>query len=178
MKLFPILVSLSLSCVQADKGECGKVVWGRSYGDVRTDVGPLMFAAYHVVTNEEDFWYDYPNFPGPTNYWLTDDGKTGADARLYMAFACSRTIHGFKIKNTRNTIRNSRGTEAFKIFSGTSGSGPWTEILSNSLPDARNVDPVPTLQFALDSPVTTQYIMFQIESFYAYGGGLQYFSTY
>ena len=50
--------------------------------------------------------------------------------------------------------------------------------MSNNLPDARNVDPVPVLQFNLGSPVTTQYVMFQIDSFYGKSGGLQYFATY
>lgn len=164
--------------LQSGKGECGMMVWGRSYGDEKEDFGPLMWSAYHVVTKEKDFWYQYPAYPSFTNYWLTGNGKTGVDARLFIAFDCTTTIQGFLIKNTHNYVKQSRGTNSFKIFTSTSDSGPWTEILSNSLPDARNVDSVPVLRFPLASPITTQYIMFQIESYFGLGGGLQYFATY
>lgn len=164
--------------------ECGMVVKGRSFGDNNPSqywIDSLMFSAYHVVTDEEDFWYDYethPSEPTSTNYWITDDGMTGQNGRLYMFFACARTIRGFLIKNTHNWDLQDRGTNFFKIFTSSSGSGPWTEILSDNLPDARNVTHVPVLQFPMGSPITTQYVMFQIESHYGHGGGLQYFATY
>ena len=101
------------------------VVYGRSYQDTESRV--LQFEAYHVVTDEQDFWYDFPNYPSYTNYWIVDDGKDGEDARLYIAFACARTIQGFQIKNTHNFDYQDRGTNQFKIFTSTSGSGPWTE---------------------------------------------------
>jgi hypothetical protein len=154
-------------------GDCGMAVSGRSYLDSSI---PLEYSAYHVVTNEQDFWYDFPT--RYSNYWLVDDGKTGEDARLYMVFACPTSISGFRIKNTHNRDSYDRGTNKFKIFTSTSGSGPWTEILSSNLPDARNGSTVPLLQFALGSPITTQYVMFQIDSFYGRSGGLQYFATY
>lgn len=156
------------------------VVSGQSFGDVDTSFGPLFFSAYHVVTNEEDFIFNYPSKNGSSNYWVTANGKTGEDANLYMNFACSITINGFRLKNTHNYDSRDRGTNQFKIFTSTLSSGPWDEILSNNLPDATNVNvtDVPTLQFALGSPVTAQFVKFQITSFYGKGGGLQFLSTY
>ena len=82
------------------------------------------------------------------------------------------------MKITYNSQDNDRGTNKFKIFTSTSRSGPWIEILIGNLPDARNVSTVPVLQFYLAGPLTTQHVMFQIESYYGEGGGLQYFSTF
>ena len=146
------------------------VVSGQSFGDVHADIGPLFFSAYHVVTNEKDF-----QFGNNSNYWVTDDGKTGADSNLYMTFACNITIHGFRIKNTHNYVFQDRGTNQFKILASTSSSGPWTEILANNLPTAINVTDVPTLQFDLGSPITAQFV---ITSFYRKVGGLRFLLTY
>ena len=148
------------------------VVSGRSFGDDGAE-GPLFFSAYHVVTNEEDF-----RLGNNSNYWVTDDGKTGADSNLYMTFSCNITISSFRIKNTHNYDAQDRGTNQFKILASYSSSGPWTEILANNLPTAINVTYVPTLQFDLGSPITAQFVIFQITSFYGYGGGLQFLQTY
>ena len=81
------------------------VVWGPSYGDDASYKdeawGPLMFSAYHVVTNEDDLWYEFDSRPTHTNFWLAHDHRTGVDARLYMTFFCSTTIRGCKLKNTQ-----------------------------------------------------------------------------
>ena len=91
-----------------------------------------------------------------------------------MALSCPTTIRGYRIKNTHNFEAQDRETNKFKIFTSTSCFGPWTEILDNNIPDARNVAPVHVLQF----PVTPQYIMFQIDTYYRNGRGLQYIATY
>ena len=45
------------------------MVWGKSAWDYDDEIaGPLMWSAEHVVTNEEDFWLDFPNSPTATNY--------------------------------------------------------------------------------------------------------------
>merc|ERR1739848_813693 len=114
-----------------------------------------------------------------TNYWLVNNGKTGDRARLYMAFQCSRTIKGFLLKNTHHGERNSRSTKDFTISISDSLDGTWTDILNESLPDARNVSLVPVLNFELENKVDAKVVRFQIDSFYgSWGGGLQYFSTY
>ena len=146
-------------------------VWGDYY---RPDLYPTISIPYNVVTNEEDFSL----IDIPTNYWVTDDGATGDDAQLFMAFQCSRTIKGFRLKNTHNGNANDRGTRDFTISISDKIDGTWTDILSNTLPDARDVSQVPVLNFDLKNEVETQYLRFQVDSYYGRGGGLQYFTSY
>jgi len=154
--------------------ECGMLVFGDFY---RPDVYPTGFIPYHVVTNEEEI---LENVLGEfhSNYWATDNGATGDAAQLFMVFQCSRTIKGFLLKNTHNAYDNDRGTQDFTISISESIDGPWTDILTGTLPDARDVSSVPVLNFDLENEVVTQYLRFQVDTFYGYGGGLQYFSTY
>jgi len=154
--------------------ECGMLVFGDFY---RPDVYPTGFIPYHVVTNEEEI---LENVLGEfhSNYWATDNGATGDAAQLFMVFQCSRTIKGFLLKNTHNAYDNDRGTQDFTISISESIDGPWTDILTGTLPDARNVSPVPVLNFDLENEVETQYLRFQVDTYYGLGGGLQYFSTY
>jgi len=156
------------------EGECAMVVFGDYY---KSDVYPTLFIPYHVVTNEEDFSKEFLG-EWHSNYWVTDDYATGDEAQLFMAFQCSRTIKGFLLKNTHNTVHNNFGTQDFTISISDTIDGPWTDILTGTLPDARNVSPVPVLNFDLENEVETQYLRFQVDSYYGYGGGLQYFSTY
>jgi len=155
------------------EGECAMVVFGDFW---LHDGWSTTFIPYHVVTNEEDFW----EFLGEnvSNYWITGDGATGDDAQLFMAFQCQRTIKGFLLKNTHNTGHNDRGTQNFTISISDTIDGPWTDILTGTLPDARNVSPVPVLNFDLENEVETPYLRFQVDTYYGHGGGLQYFSTY
>jgi len=155
--------------------ECGMLVFGDYY---RPDVYPTGFIPYHVVTNEEEI---LENVLGEfhSNYWATDNGATGDAAQLFMVFQCSRTIKGFLLKNTHNAYDNDRGTQDFTISISESIDGPWTDILTGTLPDARDVSSVPVLNFDLENEVVTQYLRFQVDTYWgAYGGGLQYFSTY
>merc|ERR1711942_15315 len=154
--------------------ECGMLVFGDFY---RPDVFPTTFIPYHVVTNEEDFW-EYLLEENQSNYWLTDNGATGDAANLFMAFQCPRTIKGFLLKNTNNNRLNDRGTQDFTISISDSINGPWTDILTGTLPNAWDVSPVPVLNFPLENEVETKYLRFQVDTYYGLGGGLQYFSTY
>jgi len=156
--------------------ECPMVVFGDFFN--RDNNFPTTFIPYHVVTNEEDFlfWAEIIE-KWQSNYWLTPDGATGDAAQLFMVFQCPRTIKGFLVKNTRN-LNKDRGTKDFTISISDSIDGPWTDILTGTLPDARNVSPVPVLNFDLENEVETQYLRFQVDTFYGQGGGLQYFSTY
>merc|ERR1712002_1220761 len=102
----------------------------------------------------------------------------GAPKELFMAFQCPGTIKGFLLKNTKNWIWNGRGTQDFTISISDSINGPWTDILTGTLPNAWDVSPVPVLNFDLETEVETQYLRFQVDTYYGLGGGLQYFSTY
>jgi len=167
-----------------DPENCGMVIYGNSYGSLNTDndaLGPLVFLALNVVTNEKELRYEVKEnlaSAGPTyaNYWLAENEKKGTDAQLHMSFACTQTITGFQLKNTHNFSWNDRGTENFSIW--ILKSEKWTKVQTGTLPDARNVSPVPLITFKLPSPVTTEKVIFQIDSYYGYGGGLQYFSIY
>jgi len=156
--------------------ECPMVVFGDSFTTNNPDY-ETTYVPYHVVTNEEDFRV-YLLGEHHSNYWLTDNGATGDAAQLFMVFQCPRTIKGFLLKNTHAAYDNDRGTQDFTISISDSIDGPWTDILTGTLPDARNVSPVPVLNFDLENEVETQYLRFQVDTFYGLGGGLQYFSTY
>merc|ERR1712212_625420 len=134
---------------------------------------PFNFIPYHVVTNEEDF-----RVARQTNYWVTSDGKTGEEASLYMRFQCPVTITGVMLQNTHNAGYNDRGTQNFTISIPDQVTGAWTDIMTSSLPDARNVSSVPVFTFQLETQVETSQVRFQVDSFYGRGGGLQYFSTF
>ena len=155
--------------------ECPMVVFGDYYNPDNNF--PTTFIPYHVVTNEEDFW-EYLLEENQSNYWLTGDGASGDAANLFMAFQCPRTIKGFLLKNTNNNGHDDRGTQDFTISISDSIDGPWTDILTGTLPNAWDVSPVPVLNFDLENEVETQYLRFQVNTYYGHGGGLQYFSTY
>ena len=156
------------------------VVWGHSFGDLDPAWGPDMFNASNVLTNEDDIWVDYPNNPSTANYWITDNDKTGKFARLFMSFCCTKSIKGFRIKNTHNGEAQNAGTENFSILTSESQDGPWIPILSGKFSDPRNVDPVPVERFPLTNPIETRFLAFQVDSFYGphSSGGLQYLAVY
>merc|ERR1711973_901214 len=119
-------------------------------------------------------------FPQPGmngNYWLAPDGMQG---EFVLRFDQSRTIDTITIVNSHNL--NDRGTNEFKVYLADSENGPWAEVLHDFLDDPRNtngsVASVPPRVFNLPNPTCGQYVKFQIISWYGFGGGLQYFSTY
>jgi len=136
--------------------ECGMLVFGEYHQPDGWPEG--AFSPYHVVTNEEDFLEE-----NQSNYWLTGDG---ASKELFMAFQCPRTIKGFLLKNTKNWIWNDRGTQDFTISISDSINGPWTDILTGTLPNAWDVSPVPVLNFDLENEVETQYLRFKVDTYY------------
>merc|ERR1719427_1552175 len=138
-----------------------------------------MFKASNVLTNENDIQH-----PRTTNYWLTAHGLAGEFARLFMFFPCNKLVTGFLIKNTHNA---DRGTKSFSIYTSASQDGPYgpygpnapqTVVLTGTLQDARRVDPVPVEVFPLTKAIETRFLAFEVNSFYGYGGGLQYLAVY
>ena len=55
-------------------------------------------------------------------------------------------------------------------------SGPFEELLVSSLPDSRELNPVPTMDFAFPK-TTVRFVRFEIIDFWGNGGGLQYFEV-
>ena len=157
--------------------ECPMVVFGDFWNTDNSDDYETTYVPNNVVTNEEDF-REYLFGEHRSNFWITDNGATGDAAQLFMVFQCPRTIKGFLLKNTHAAYGNDRGTQDFTISISDSIDGPWTDILTGTLPDATNVSPVPVLNFDLENEVETQYLRFQVNTYYGHGGGLQYFSTY
>ena len=162
---------------------CGMVVFGDSYGTTDPVADDLMFQAYHVVTDQTDFWLDAPKMPSSTNYWLAKEGETGNEAALYMYFNCPQIVSGFFLKNTNNanlTNDSNYGTKDFTIWIADSPNNPqWRQLLSGTLPDGANVDPIPTLSFRIKPHhISLQYIKLTVDTFYGQGGGLQYFATF
>ena len=173
-----------------ESGEkCGMAIFGNHYDENdrgHNDYPHDAFIPYHVVTNEEDFLQHVQFAPSTqsnyivySNYWLVDEGKTGDEATFFVAYTCPQNIRGFKLKNTHHHNSHNSGTKDFTISMADSIDGPWSPpILSGTLPDARNVSPVPVLNFDLKIPVTTSFLRFQIDSHYGLSGGLQHFSAY
>merc|ERR1712098_807156 len=73
-----------------------------------------------------------------------------------------------------------RGTKDFKVFLGDNENGPWTEVLSSTLPDPIGIDETiasaPLAVFGIE-PKCAKFVKFKIMTYYGAGGGLQYFST-
>ena len=56
------------------------------------------------------------------------------------------------------------------------GSESWTEILDKTLEDSRKTeDPLQLQWFPLENEVTSQFIKFELLTWWGWGGGLQYF---
>ena len=57
--------------------------------------------------------------------------------------------------------------------------GPWIPILDEELEDSRHLaDPLPLQTFYLTEQTTSQYIKFELLSWWGDGGGLQFFDIW
>ena len=113
------------------------------------------------------------------NYWITPASATGSKAQLVVDLGCEKTVNGFYVRNTHNGKRRNRAMNEFIIFTSSTSSGPWDEVLRESLEDATQAEIEMTVFFPL--PIifyymTVRYVMVQVDSYYGYSGGLQYFS--
>ena len=113
---------------------------------------------------------------GLLNYWLTNAGASGPDARLVLHLGCEKTINGFYVRNTVHGGKRDRGTRDFSIFSGNSPDGPWDLLIKDTLEDPRSSRLEITFFFHTITNITVEFVMFQIDTFYGPCGGLQYFS--
>ena len=60
----------------------------------------------------------------------------------------------------------------------TTGSGPWTEILEKELKDSRrSQDPLPLQTIPLQKKISSQFLKFELISWWGIGGGLLYFDV-
>eukprot|EP00092_Neocalanus_flemingeri_P003868 GFUD01004165.1.p1 GENE.GFUD01004165.1~~GFUD01004165.1.p1 ORF type:complete len:233 (-),score=42.17 GFUD01004165.1:90-788(-) len=153
--------------------DCEMVVLeSRSYGE--DDGRCYYFSGTNVLTNQVE-----SRNKNTSNYWLAPKKGVGKQARLHLFLGCTRTIRGFFIKNTHNAHHKNFGTKTFSIYSSSTHNGPWSNlILTGRLSDVRSVQPAPLETFNLPKPITTKFIIFQIDAYYGSGGGLQYISTF
>ena len=128
------------------------------------------FPAENVLEDSQDFWDD----EDIANYWVTGDGKVGDEAYFIMDLGCISAISRITVKNTHSAHHNDRGTKKFSVFSSNSASGPWNKLLTKTLPDPRNNVPV-NKTFTVRSQ--GQYVKVEVDSFYGWGGGLQFFQV-
>ena len=108
------------------------------------------------------------------NYWLSENNKKGKNARLVLDLGCEKEINGLYIRNTHNSFKHNRGTEGFTLFKANTADGPWEDLKSGVLKEGKDMEVEITEFFSLDEIISTQFIMFQVDSFYGYGGGLHY----
>jgi len=109
---------------------------------------------------------------GTANYWLAPNEKSSVGFILDLIQPTN--IGKIQLVNTHNGIYKDRATREFQVFFSESSRGPWALVLSASLPDSRNVNPVPMSTFNIP-PVSARFVKFNLVSYWGQGGGLQYF---
>ena len=108
------------------------------------------------------------------NYWLAPHQKVGVGFILDLGQPTN--IRTIQLVNTQNGHVKDRGTRGFQVFVSGSPSGPWTSVLSTSLPDSKNYDPVRLSMYNIQ-PISERFVRFNIVSYWGLGGGLQYFNV-
>ena len=133
------------------------------------------------------------NGAGRTNYWLA---KYHSPASFILNLGCILNFDGIRLVNTHNRWAKNKGTKQFKyvinainlfrfcklllsrLFVSTTGSGPWTEILEKELKDSRcSQDPLPLQTIPLEKKISSQFLKFELISWWGIGGGLLYFDV-
>ena len=108
------------------------------------------------------------------SYWLARDRNKGGEFILNLGQIV--TVSNIFIVNTHNGNNRERGTKSFKISLARYW-GTWMEVLTDELPDPRNLDPVPPNKFYI-CPMPVKYVKFELLSYWGdKGGGLQYFTV-
>ena len=132
-------------------------------------------------------YYDFGGFDYPVkelltrndkeraaNYWLTPNGQ---DGEFILKLCKQKTVLSISLVNTHNANYRDRSSKEFKVYLGDQSSGPWTQVLHDTLEDSRQQkDPLPILDFPI-TPTKARFVKFELLSFYGnFGGGLQYFT--
>ena len=108
----------------------------------------------------------------PPNFWLTGNSKVGEEAYFIMDLWCITDIRTISVRNTHAAHWKDSGMKQFSVFSATSASGPWDSMLTTTFSDPRNTSP-PKMTFKVTGQ--GRYFKVQVDSYYGYGGGLQFF---
>ena len=144
----------------------------------------MTFKSLDVLVHSGDVWdsddtfaveklltWSNPEVRG--SYWLAPESRRG-DFILNLGQVV--TVSNIFIVNTHNGNNRERGTKSFKISLARYW-GTWMEVLTDELPDPRNLDPVPPNKFYI-CPMPVKYVKFELLSYWGdKGGGLQYFTV-
>ena len=65
-----------------------------------------------------------------------------------------------------------------RLYTSPTGSEPWTQILDKELEDSRQtLDPLPLQLIPVQKKIASQFLKFELVSWWGNGGGLQYFDV-
>ena len=65
-----------------------------------------------------------------------------------------------------------------RLYTSPTGSEPWTKILEKELEDSRQtLDPLPLQLIPVQKTIASQFLKFELVSWWGMGGGLQYFDV-
>lgn len=79
--------------------------------------------------------------------WLVHSEANMTDSELIINLGCMKLVKGLKIKNVKKEIG---GTKEFKVFLSDSHSGPWKEILSDTIPEQELLGCAPFTHYDLE----------------------------
>jgi len=106
-----------------------------------------------------------------SNFWRT---KNQSKFILDLGGTCER--HLVHLVNTHSGDQRDFSTERFRVSLSDSPAGPWKEVVTDTLPDSRQLlDPLPLEAFSFPT-TAARYVQFELLSWYGNGGGLQYFN--
>ena len=109
------------------------------------------------------------------NYWLAPHMSP---AEFVLDLGSNKTVNMVELVNTHNGFGRDRSTKEFKVYISLSSSGPWNEVVHETLEDSRqHSDPLPVQTFPLCADSEARYVKFNLISWYGHGGGLQYFAV-
>ena len=111
-----------------------------------------------------------------SNFWIPPDRATGEQAQLVVDLGCRKEINGFFIRNTHNGHKMNRASKEIIIFVSNS-SAEFNEEAVLTI-NFRNIEEstYQTNFYGLETNITFQYFMVQVNKFFKYGGGLHYIS--
>ena len=109
------------------------------------------------------------------NYWLAPNGQDSAE--FVLDLGCEKTVNLVELVNTHNAQHRQRSMKEFKVFLSDSSTGPWEEVVHQTLEDSRQQeDPLPVQTFSF-SERTARFVKFNQISYYGSTGGIQYFAV-
>eukprot|EP00092_Neocalanus_flemingeri_P012265 GFUD01013221.1.p1 GENE.GFUD01013221.1~~GFUD01013221.1.p1 ORF type:complete len:589 (+),score=124.60 GFUD01013221.1:122-1768(+) len=158
-----IIVKKKVLYVEYKPPSCGHVkVTGDNYD------GSFMVENLITVQNKELF------VDNKANYWLSPNART---ATFILNLGCSETFDSIRLVNVHNREHKDRATKQFRLYTSQTNSGPWTQVLDTQLEDSRQQqDPLPIQIIAIDTKTTTQFVKFELVSWWGRGGGLMFFN--